>query len=114
MEHRPAVLGGVPRGARRPDSWTWRSASSRSVRGAPSTRAARARIARSHAQLGSRRLPRGECAARDFDLVVFQASCWSGEDDAEIARLFREAHRDGLPSLAMDPVLRGARTEFDR
>jgi lysophospholipase L1-like esterase len=45
-----------------------------------------------------------ESAARGFDLVVFQASCWSGDDDAEIARLFHEARQRGLPSRAMDPA----------
>lgn len=45
-----------------------------------------------------------ESAARGFDLVLFQTSCWSGDDDAEIARLFREAQQRGLPSLAMDPA----------
>jgi lysophospholipase L1-like esterase len=43
-----------------------------------------------------------ESAARGFDLVVFQASCWSGDDDAEVARLFRDAQQRGIPALEMD------------
>jgi lysophospholipase L1-like esterase len=45
-----------------------------------------------------------ESAARGFDLVVFQASCWSGDDDAEVARLFQRARERGLPALEMDPA----------
>jgi lysophospholipase L1-like esterase len=43
-----------------------------------------------------------ESAARGFELVVFQASCWSGDDDDAVTRLFEEARRRGLPTRAMD------------
>jgi hypothetical protein len=37
-----------------------------------------------------------------FELVLFKVSCWSGIDDHEVARLFLDARRRGLPVVDLD------------